>query len=903
MKKLPSLALCALLFAACAPAQDPVIPPKPPGSAPSTTAARAAPPEPPALRLPDIATPTRYDVDLTLDPNEKSFTGTIRISLDVKKETGVIWLHAEGIRVKKATMTIGGQERAVEVTTAPPFLGILPQAPLAQGEPAVLRIDYEAAIDTERPQGVYSAPEGKDNKERYLYTIFEPLEARRAFPCFDEPSYKVPWKMTLRVPKGMSGFSNAEIVKDSEEGGMRKLEMADTPPLPSYLVAFMAGPFDVVDAGTVGNDKKKLRFIVPRGRGAETRYATEVTPKLIFELEKYLGINYPYSKLDIAVVPRYEGTMEHPGLVALGQPLTLIEPGAEPLARKRSYATIGAHELAHIWFGDLVTMKWWDDTWLNESFAQWMDAKVTDAVEPSWGVLQSERLGRSATAMQADSEAAAKRMRQPVVKVEDIYNAFDAGLTYAKGASVITMLEHAAGPGKWQSAVQRYLTKHAWGSTSADDFIAVLSEDLGKDAAQSFESFLNQPGVPLVTVRTSCGAAGNKLVLSQKRFSPVGADLPKGVWSVPVCVRYGAGAESGRTCAFISSETKEVAISDVKTCPAWVVPNEDGAGYYVSAYTDASLDTLMGKRKPEILSIAERATLVRDVGLLVSSGDVPLGKALSLLPDTVATGEKTALLAAFSIFQNVRVADLPEPLHKKLQSFAQKTFSTKAKALGLSPKPNEPAGNHEVRELVLYSAGISGEDQELIATAKKLVTKFLSDKTALVPDVRRVALALAMHSNDAALFDKLAERGKEAKDRSEKQLYFFALAMVTDKALAEKTLDLVLSQPLEMRDVIGVVEILLSGRKTRDLTYAWLKKSFDKLLERASNFEKPYLFGMARVYCDAAHRADAEAFFGPRAKGVDGAARILAGSLEAITVCEAAQQAALPSLSAFLKKY
>jgi cytosol alanyl aminopeptidase len=894
-----SLAFGALLVSCAAAPPDSVRP-----SAAPPAAVADAPPfqDPPKLRLPDTSFPTRYDAELTLDPARDGFTGVVSIHLAARRSTRLVWLHAQDITIRAASFSRDGAAYPANVLPGPaPFVGFVLPTELSPEKPGVLRIEYEGKIDGERPQGVYSVSEGEGADNRYVYSLFEPLDARRAFPCFDEPGYKVPWKLAIRVRKEHTAFSNAEVVSETDEGAMKKIAFAETPPIPSYLVAFMAGPFETVDAGTVGREKKRLRFIVPRGRGAETRYAAQVTPAIIAQLEDYFGMPYPYSKLDVAVVPRYEGTMEHPGIVALGQPLTLIKPDEEGLSRKQRYADIASHELAHYWFGDYVTMKWWDDTWLNESFATWMDVKITDAVEPSWKFGRAG-LERSASAMSADKLASAKKMRQPVESVEDILNAFDGALTYNKGASVIAMMEHAVTPPVWQKTVRRYMEKHAWRTTAADDFIAVVEEVAGAEAAASFASFLNQPGVPLVTVAPVCGASPPKLRLEQQRFLPTGTTAQGSLWKVPVCVRYGAGAEKGRLCTFLSEKTREVSIPDLAACPSFVVPNEGGLGYYVSGYSAEALDRF-SRRDKASFTVEERAALIRDVGFLVSNGSVPLGRAMELVPDAVATGDKTTLESVQSILQNIHAADLPEPLYLAYKRFARKAFAPRARALGFSPKAGEDPGTVEMRTTLLFAGGVMGEDPELLETGKRLADRWLDDRRSLPPDVVRSVLALAAHGNDKALFDKLLRQAKAAPDRNEKNRLIASLGRFSDKALAERALGLVLSSELELNDSLSILFTLLSGRKTRDLAYAFVKLHFDELLKRSSGFDRPALFRIPDVYCDAAHRADAEAFFGPRAKTVDGAGRVLANSLESISLCEAGRKAALPSLEAFLKKY
>lgn len=896
------------LLASCAgppPDPGPSVPGPPPALSASTQTDLSL--DPPKLRLPGDAAPVRYEVEMTLDPALPTFSGSVAVQLEARRATRVVWLHAQGLMIKSASFTRGGgaaaSAAAVRVLDGKePFAGFVLPEEMSPESGGVLKIDYEGKIDGDKPQGVYAVSEGAGADDRYVYSLFEPLDARRAFPCFDEPEYKVPWKLSIRVRKGHGAYSNAEAARETEDGGMKRIDFAETPPMPSYLVAFMAGPFDVVDAGTAGREKKKLRFIVPKGRGAETRYAAKITPAIIAQLEDYFGMAYPYSKLDVAVVPRYEGTMEHPGIVALGQPLTLIPPGEEALARKQAYTNIAAHELAHYWFGDYVTMRWWDDTWLNEGFAQWMDAKLTDAVEPTWGALRSMRLDRAAMAMSADRLATAKKMRQPVESPEDILNAFDGGLTYQKGASVITMMEHAVGPEKWKEALRRYMQKLAWKTAASSDLLAVISEVAGPEAAAAIRTFLDQPGLPLVKVTPACGGPAPKLRLEQQRFLPLGTKAEGGLWNVPVCVRYGAGAEKGRLCTYLGTKSKEVPLPDMKVCPEWVVPNEEATGYYVSLYSGEDIDRLRGKGKAP-LGVEERAALVRDVGLLVSSGAVPLGKAMELVPDAVASGDKTTLEAVQNILRNVRGADLPEPLHAKLQSFVRKTFTPRAKALGFSPKPDESPDVVEMRAMLLSAAGLGGEDPEILKTAKRLALKWLDDRKSVPPDLAGVVLPLAVHTNDKGLFDRLAAMAKAEPDRTAKGLLFEALGHVTDKALAERALGMALAKENDLRETLPLVGTLLHGRETRELAYDLFKKSFDTLLERTSAFERPFLFKLPGVFCDAAHRADVEAFFGPRAKNVDGAERVLSNTLESIQLCEASHKAALPSLEELLKKY
>ncbi|MEP7121234.1 MAG: M1 family metallopeptidase, partial [Byssovorax sp.] len=552
-------------------------------------------------------------------------------------------------------------------------------------------------------------------------------------------------------------------------------------------------------------------------------------------------------------------------------------------------------------FGDYVTMKWWDDTWLNESFAQWMDAKVTDGVEPSWK-LGRVGLERSAQAMRADSLASAKKMRQPVESPEDILNAFDGALTYNKGATVIRMMEHAVTPPVWQNAVRKHLENHAWKTADADDFTRVIAEVAGADAAASFSSFLNQPGVPLVTVTPICDGASPKLRLEQQRFVPRDGSAGAALWSVPVCVRYGKGAEKGRLCTFLNEKSKEVAIPDLKSCPAWVVPNEGGLGYYVSRYPAESIDSLAG-RGGASFTVEERAAMLRDVGLLVTQGSIALGRAMALVPGAIAAKDSALLSAVQSIVDGVRDADLPEAQFLAYQRFQEKTFAPVAKQLGFTPRPGEDPDVVKMRPIVLFLGGAGGGDPELLKTGRRLADKWLDDRKSVPPDLVISVLALGARSDDPAFFDRVLKQARAATSRTDKSQLLWALGHFRSKALAERALALVASPEWNLDESFSILLSLLNGRATRDLAYAFVEAHFDEILARSSAFDRPMLFDLAGTYCDAGHRARAEAFFGPRAKTVDGAERHLANALESISLCEASRKAAAPSLEAFLKKY
>src|SRR6185369_10276283 len=452
---------------------------------------------PPALRLPGTVRPLHYAAELTVKPAESTFSGTIDIEVEVLRETSVVWLNARFLTIDSAR--IDGRSAQV-VAGGDDFVGLRPDAPLAAGK-ARLRIEYRGELSDRDTAGAFRQHEAG---EWYVYTQGEPIYARRVFPCFDEPGYKVPWQLSLVVAAGHLAVSNTPaLAEESLPDGMKRVRFAPTRPLPSYLVAFGVGPFDIVDAGSAGRNATPVRIVVPKGMSATARYAAEVTPRLLAMTEEYTGIPYPYGKLDhLAILQRGQfGAMENPGLITFALPLMLARPQDETPRFRQNYSHIAAHEIAHMWFGDLVTHAWWDDIWLNESFATWLSDKIIERFQPSWNIRAKSVHDRN-YAMKSDGQLSARRIRQPIESNNDILNAFDP-ITYAKGGAVLGMFEQWLGEERFRVALQRYLAKYADSNATAADFLAGLNA-AEPGAGDAFAGFLDQAGLPLLSIELAC---------------------------------------------------------------------------------------------------------------------------------------------------------------------------------------------------------------------------------------------------------------------------------------------------------------------------------------------------------------------------------------------------------------
>jgi aminopeptidase N len=846
---------------------------------------------PAPFRLPTGVRPTAESVELTLDPREEKFSGRVVIDVALDKPTAVVWLHAQGLAIRRAS---AGSNRTARVYDGiHGLLGLGFDPPLPAGAASVT-VEFTGALDAERSQGLYRAAEADGGW--YAYTLFEPTDARRAFPCFDEPGFKIPWRLTLVVPAGEQALANTPMTgRDRSAEGKSIVSFAETRPLPAYLVAFVVGPFETVPAGLAGAARAPLRFIVPRGRAEWSRYASAALPRIIELLEDIGGRSYPFEKLDVVIVPRTAGSMQHPGLLALGQPLALIDPDAETAGRRRALVGLAAHTLAHMWFGDLVTNAWWNDLWLSESLATWADLQVSDAFEPGWEI-GLEAVARRDRAMAADALPSARRVENPVTTPDELAGAFDPAITYDKGAAVLAMFERWLGPKRFRQILARYLAAHAWKTATADDFIAALDPSTDRRLGAAFRSFLEQPGVPLVTAKASCPPGGPPAVeLSQRRFVPAGVTAPDERWQIPVCVAWGDGDGKNRSCRLLSEAADRIVLD---RCPTWILANDGAAGYYRSDVTAKGALALLATGQ---LSVAERLGLVGDLAAEVGTS-VALGDALALVPVLAADPDPHVAAKSLALALKVQRADLVPELSARYTKFIRKSYGARGRALGWKRRRGETDADAALRSVLVPLLTHRGDDAELAEEARAHASRWLDDRSELDPAIVDAALDAAGASRSQALWLKLEGAAALAKDGARRVQLLGALGGFDDLELAKASLALLLGQSFDIRDTLPILTRELDGRRTREVAYAFVKESWDRLVARLRPDEALGLLATPTAFCDPGHRADAESFFGPRAAKLEGGARALAAALETVDVCIARTQADAKGLEAFLQK-
>lgn len=859
--------------------------------------------QPPKLRLAEVESiqPVSYRADLVLDPTKDDFSGSISIHMDVSKPTQTIWLNQEKIQIKSATLKSGGKSMTAKVLPGgDDFVGFQFDAPVPAG-PADFKIDYTGTVITKNSTAIFRQ---KDNDNWYIFSQFEATDARGAFPCFDEPSYKTPWQLTLHVPAADTAISNTTPISDKTAGAMRTVLFHETKPLPSYLVAFATGPFEYVPAGFTAKNHVPVRIVVPKGHTAEAAYAAEVTAGIINHHEQYFGIPFPYDKADQVAVPDTSGwgAMENPGMVTYAQNILLAKPESDTINRKRGYFVTAAHELAHQWFGDLVTTAWWNDIWLNEAFATWFEQKSTVEMHPEWHT-NVEDVDEKLGAMREDSLMTARKIRQPIETKDDINNAFDS-ITYQKGGAVIGMFETYMTPAEFRKGVQAYLKQYSWKATTADEFLDSLSSSWRKDVSKPFSTFLNQSGIPMVSVTLKCDQGAPSLHLEQSRFLPLGS---KGgadqVWSVPFCVRYPDGKSE---CTLMTAPSQDWSLK-ATSCPAWIEANADAKGYYRVDYQGDLLAKLTAGDVQTRLTAPERVDLMGNAEALSGAGKLGAGEALGLVATFHNDPERDVLINAAQLALTPRAYLVPQSLEPNYQRFLDKNFQARAHELGWTPKPGESEDARLLRPQLVRIVATYGGDQELAKQAAELTEKWFQNHDSLDPNVTTSVLRTAAFYGDKTLFDRFLAEFGETRDKQVRQRLVAAMGSFRDPAAIQAGMNSVIDGKVPFME--GAF-LLFNGQtepSTRKLPFEFLQAHWDKvtsMMPSGGGFDfGSVLPQVGASYCDAQSRDELEAFFKPRVDKFVGAPRTLDQVVESINLCIAQTAAQKPQVEAFLANY
>ena len=874
-----AIALTSLTLA-CGP--RPAAPPHAALAPGATDAAPLAPTPPADLRSPPGVAPRGYQLTLAIDPARPTFDGEVAIALAVAAPTPVVWLHADALTIDAAELQLGASRAPLTVLpdAAHQRVGLAHAAPIPDG--ATLIVRYRGAIVDDDPMGLFRQRQGS---ERYVYSQMEGVFARRVVPCFDEPGFKVPWQLTVRAPAGLDVFANAPERTRAVRGGEQVVEFAPTPPMASYLLAVAVGRFEQVAIGPVGRGAVPARVLTPIGLSAQAAAAAAATPALVAWLEAYFDRPLPLAKLDLVAVPQFFGAMENPGLILFASSILLADPARPSPAALRDLRAVVAHELAHQWFGDLVTPRWWDDLWLNESFATWMAAAAVHDLDPGDDRVTTDRAAIE-RAMAADQLPSARPLRRPIAGGLDVDDSFDA-IAYEKGGALLAMFERQLGPERFRAGVRAYLAAHAGGNASAADFVAALAAVAEPEVAPAFASFLDHPGVPTVRLALRCDGAGAEVAatLVSDRGAPP--------WTLPLCVRFPdtrGGTEE--RCRWLTAAPARVTLP---RCPAWVIGNPGGVGYLRVAYPD-ELDRALRTRLPT-LDVRDRYARAADLAAQVRAGEVAPAALPPWIDALLATRDAHDAMAAVALAEalgeHVDAAARP-----RWQRFVRARFGAAARRLGLRTRASDDDATIAARDQLVTLVGVDGRDPALGRAAVVAVERWLAGGADPGDDRARL-LAIAMTAAPDRLRARVVTAALAAPDRDTRADFVAALAARTGAADRASNRALFLAGGI---DALTALPLVTDGLGTDDDAAAWadLTASYDLIAARLTPLDRPAIAAAAAARCSPAARAEVAAFFAPRAAADPRVALELTPALEAIDRCAAERARIQPALPALL---
>ena len=843
----------------------------------------------PGFRLGDAAKPVSYDWHVAIDPREAAFSGQVRIEIEVQRAMPVLWLNATDLKVESAQVQQEGDRvEATATAVGEDHLRVEPKggAGFAPGR-AVVTLRYSGPLDPVSTRGLFRQEEGGN---WYVVSQFEAISARRAVPCFDEPGYKTPWRVAIDAPAEIQAVSNTPEVLASDildRKGWKRHDFATTKPLPSYLIALAVGPFDIVDGGTAGMNNTPLRYIAPKGRGAETRYARVVTPRIVELLEQYFGRPYPFEKLDALVIPQSVGfgAMENVGLITYASSIMLATPREETNVFQRGYAGTAAHEIGHMWFGDLVTLAWWDDIWLNEAFATWITTKIIPQLRAEWDNGQTVGFSRKRS-VGADRLATARRIRNPVVVKTDIEGAFD-GITYQKGSAVISMFEGWFGPDKFREGVRGFLAKHEYANATSDDFMRAIGESAGRgeEPLRMFRAFVEQPGVPLVDVALQCRGASAAVDTSVARFRPVGSTAQEIRWTTPVCFELARDGKPATQCTELKNGAGHVPLAGAG-CPDWLLANPDGRSHYVPRY-DAELAAKLRERM-QSLPAGGAVALMIDAAFLSESGLMPIGDAFAWAGAGLDHSSPIVRQYAVELVEKERDAWLTPALVRAKHDLVEKKVVPMAVALGWAERSGDSDDTKVLRVALLPFAAEREEGAALRGEARRLALAWTADRNAVAANMVKPVLETAARFADAATYEKLEARLAAAQDLRERAHLLSALAKVRDPALRSSALQLSAADAMRPRDALTFLDDAMEDPANRRATLDFVRANYDPLEKKLPEHTMAFLITRAGGLCTREDRDAFVATFKDRAPKYEGGALRYRQGLETLDLCVAA---------------
>ena len=845
-----------------------------------------------AQRLPEVAVPENYKLSFTPDLDKATFEGDETISIRVLTPTAEITLNAADITFNEVTISSGGRTQQAKVILDKDkesvVLAVEKQLPVGA---ATLHIVYTGILNGEM-RGFYLGKDGQGRK--YAATQFESTDARRAYPSFDEPAYKATFDITTVADKGQVAISNSKVSSDTPGPGDRHtVRFATTPKMSSYLAALVVGNFEYIEGEA---DGIPIRVYSTPGKKEMGKFALETAEHVLSYYDKYFNIKYPYGKLDLIGLPDFSaGAMENTGCITFREVILLIDEKQGSVDLKKTIASVIAHEMAHQWFGDLVTMRWWDDIWLNEGFATWMSSKPIEAWKPEWNFNLDDVSGTGRT-MNTDSLANTRPIHQAANTPAQIQELFD-GIAYGKAASVLRMLESYLGEQTFRAGVNAYIQKHQYANATASDFWDAQTKTSKKPVDQIMSTFVKQGGVPIIDVKSQCSGASTTVTLDQRRYYYDREKFQAAndqLWQVPMCLKSSTGAQK---CELLTKKEETLTLPG---CSTWVLANAGATGYYRVGYQPDAVRALANDAENK-LSPAERIALQTDIWASIRVGREPVGSYLAFAQDLGNDRNRAVVddvLGRLNFIGQYLVTDNDR---ESFRTWLRGYLTPMLKDVGWEPKPGESDEQRTLRARLFNALGYDARDPEVLAQARKVADKALDDPSSVDREMAGGAMALAALNGGEVFYDRLMAALKNPKSPEEYYMELFTLPQFNDPKLLQRTLDYAISPGVRSQDALSVVTSVMQNPEGEKMALDFVLAHWDAVQKVGGPFASGQVVGATSSFCDAHMRDRVVDFYA--AHKIEAAERTYRQSIERINNCVDLKSQQEPQLASWLEQH
>ena len=847
-----------------------------------------------AQRLPEMAAPENYKLIFAPNLEKATFEGDETISVRIPKPTSEITLNAVDITFADVTVASGGSTQKATVTPEKDKEEVVlsVKKPLAAG-PATIHITYSGILNDEM-RGFYI---GKDDQGRkYAATQFEATDARRAFPSFDEPNYKATFDIAAVADNGQVAISNQKVVSDTPGPGDRHtVRFSTTAKMSPYLAALVVGNFEYIEGEA---DGIPIRVYGTPGKKEMGKFALETAEHVLSYYDKYFSIKYPYGKLDLIGLPDFSaGAMENTGCITFREVLLQIDEKQGSVGLKKTIASVIAHEMAHQWFGDLVTMKWWDDIWLNEGFATWMSSKPIEAWKPEWNFDLDDVSGVGGT-MNTDSLANTRPIHQAAETPAQILELFD-GIAYGKAAAVLRMLESYLGEDTFRAGVNAYIQKHQYANATADDFWEAQAKTSRKPVDQIMPTFVKQAGVPIVNVKSQCSGNSTTITLDQRRYyyDREKFQAPNDeLWEVPLCMKASAG-KGAPQCKLLTKKEETFTLSG---CSTWVLANSGATGYYRVGYEPDAVRALARDAESK-LSPAERIALQADIWASVRVGREPVGDYLALAQGLGSDRNRAVLEDVLTRLNYIGQYLVTDNDRESYRLWLRQYLSPILKDVGWDPKPGDSDEQKTLRARLFKALGYDARDPEVLQQARKLADQALDNPASVDRELAGSAFRLAALNGDPAYYDRLLAALKDVKSPEEYYMALFALSDFADTKLLQRTLDYAISPDVRSQDTLQLISGVMQNPAGEKLAWDFVLTHWDAVQKAGGPFASAQIVGSTSSFCDAHMRDQVADFYA--AHKIEGAERTYRQSIERINNCVDLKSQQEPQLASWLGQH